>query len=143
VHWPPPLLTFQDARPRASYAATGKFPDSASDPVIALTGNRITRSPIRPAGASTHTGNPGAGDPLQPRIGTRRSSGSAWHRYSLAGMPLTYLTAGSARLSTRASRSWLPGSRGYGPADERPTDRIFIHGRSRGECPHLPPSARI
>jgi hypothetical protein len=30
-----------------------------------------------------------------------------------------------ARLSTRAPRSWLPGSRGYGPADERPADRIF------------------
>jgi hypothetical protein len=25
------------------------------------------------------------------------------------------------RLSTRASRSWPPGSRGYGPTDERPT----------------------
>jgi hypothetical protein len=43
-----------------------------------------------------------------------------------------------ARLSTRASRSWPPGSRGYGPTDERPTDRIFMHRRSRGECPHLP-----
>ena len=48
-----------------------------------------------------------------------------------------------ARLSTRASRSWPPGSRGYGPTDERPTDRIFMHRRSRGECPHLPPLVRF
>src|ERR1700745_3323111 len=35
---------------------------------------------------------------------------------------------GGERLSTRASRSWPPGSsRGYGPTDERPTDRIFIY----------------
>ena len=44
------------------------------------------------------------------------------------------------RLSTRASRSWPPGSRGYGPTDERPTDRIFMHRRSWSECPHLPPT---
>jgi hypothetical protein len=38
-----------------------------------------------------------------------------------------------ARLSTWASRSWLAASRGYGPTDEPPTDRIFMHRRPRGQ----------
>jgi hypothetical protein len=49
---------------------------------------------------------------------------------------------GRRTISTRASRSWPPGSRRYGPTDERPAGRLFVHRRSRGECPHLPRTGR-
>jgi hypothetical protein len=58
---------------------------------------------------------------------------------SALGPPLRRV---GARLSTWASRNWLPASRGHGPTDEPPRPYIYASALSRGEFPHPPHSAR-
>ena len=62
----------------------------------------------------------------------------AWHEWPPRRPVRRPYRRVGARLSTWASCSWLAASRGYRSADEPPTDRIFMHRRSRSEFPLLP-----